>query len=141
VATLDLSTVSAAALARHYRDGTITPYDATEWFLDRIEATTDRAIFIAVTAVRARREAAASTARHREGKPLGPLDGVPVAWKDLFDLEGTTTTAGSDIYRSAPKVRNSPIRDWVSIRISARRAIRSTRRSIVCRAARRPVRR
>lgn len=120
--TLDLSTVSAAALARHYRDGTITPSDATEWFLDRIETTTDRAVFIAVTAARARREAAASTARYREGKPLGPLDGVPIAWKDLFDLEGTTTTAGSDIYRSAPPasadatvVRNLAIVGMVSL--------------------------
>ena len=101
--TLDLATVSAAALARLYRDGTITPIEATDWFLDRIETTTDRAIFIAVTAERARREAAAATARYRAGAPLGPLDGVPIAWKDLFDLADTTTTAGSDVYRTAPK--------------------------------------
>jgi aspartyl-tRNA(Asn)/glutamyl-tRNA(Gln) amidotransferase subunit A len=100
--TLDLTTVSAAALARLYRDGAITPSDATDWFLDRIETTTDRAIFITVTAERARQEAGASTARYRAGSALGPLDGVPVAWKDLFDLAGTTTTAGSDVYRSAP---------------------------------------
>jgi aspartyl-tRNA(Asn)/glutamyl-tRNA(Gln) amidotransferase subunit A len=103
--TLDLATLSATALARFYRDGAITPSEATDWFLSRIETTTDRAIFITVTAVRARAEAAASTARYRAGASLGPLDGVPVAWKDLFDLAGTTTTAGSDIYRSAPKAR------------------------------------
>jgi aspartyl-tRNA(Asn)/glutamyl-tRNA(Gln) amidotransferase subunit A len=102
MATLDLTTISAAALARRYRDGAITPLEAAEWFLDRIAATTDRAIFIAVTAERARREATASTARYRAGAPFGPLDGVPVAWKDLFDLAGTTTTAGSDAYRNAP---------------------------------------
>jgi aspartyl-tRNA(Asn)/glutamyl-tRNA(Gln) amidotransferase subunit A len=100
--TLDLTTVSAAALARQYRNGAITPSEATDWFLDRIDTTTDHAIFIAVTADRARREAAASTARYRAGLTLGPLDGVPVAWKDLFDLAGTTTTAGSDVYRNAP---------------------------------------
>jgi aspartyl-tRNA(Asn)/glutamyl-tRNA(Gln) amidotransferase subunit A len=103
--TFDLATVSAAALARLYRDGAITPSDATEYFLDRIETTTDRAIFLAVTAERARREAEASTRRYRAGAPLGPLDGVPVAWKDLFDVAGTTTTAGSDIYRNAPPAR------------------------------------
>jgi aspartyl-tRNA(Asn)/glutamyl-tRNA(Gln) amidotransferase subunit A len=102
MATLDLATVSAAALARLYREGAITPSEAADWFLDRIETTTDRAIFITVTAERARQEAAASTARYRAGAPRGPLDGVPVAWKDLFDLAGTTTTAASDIYRSAP---------------------------------------
>lgn len=100
--TLDLTTISAAALARRYCDGAITPSEAADWFLDRIAATTDRAIFITVTAERARREAAASTARYRAGAPFGPLDGVPVAWKDLFDLAGTTTTAGSDVYRNAP---------------------------------------
>jgi aspartyl-tRNA(Asn)/glutamyl-tRNA(Gln) amidotransferase subunit A len=105
MSTLDLTTVSAAALARLYRDGAITPSEATDWFLDQIETTTDRAIFIAVTAERARREAAASTARYRTGAPLGPLDGVPIAWKDLFDLAGTTTTAASDIYRSALPAR------------------------------------
>jgi aspartyl-tRNA(Asn)/glutamyl-tRNA(Gln) amidotransferase subunit A len=105
VSTLDLASLSAASLARSYRDGAITPSQAADWFLDRIETTTDRAIFITVTAERARREAAASTARYRDGRPLGPLDGVPVAWKDLFDLAGTTTTAGSDIYRNAPPAR------------------------------------
>jgi aspartyl-tRNA(Asn)/glutamyl-tRNA(Gln) amidotransferase subunit A len=103
---LDLTTLSAVALARLYRDGALTPSDAAEWFLDRIATTTDRTIFITVTAERARREAAASTARYRAGTPLGPLDGVPVAWKDLFDLASTTTTAGSDIYRSAPPARD-----------------------------------
>ena len=30
----------------------------------------------------------------REGKPLGPLHGLPVSIKDTFNLEGTTSTAG-----------------------------------------------
>jgi aspartyl-tRNA(Asn)/glutamyl-tRNA(Gln) amidotransferase subunit A len=107
---LDLTTLSAAALARLYREGAITPSEAADWFLDRIEATNDRAIFITVTADRSRREAAASTARYRAGAPRGPLDGVPLAWKDLFDVAGTTTTAGSDIYRSA-----SPARDDAAV--------------------------
>jgi len=101
----DLATMSAARLCEFYRCGVITPSEAAEYFLDRIATTTDRAIFIAVTVERARREADASTRRYRAGAPLGPLDGVPVAWKDLFDLEGTTTTAGSDIYRTAPPAR------------------------------------
>lgn len=100
---VDLATISAAALAQLYRDGAITPSKATDFFLDRIAATSDKAIFITVTAERARREAAAATARYRDARPLGPLDGVPVAWKDLFDLAGTTTTAGSNVYRATPK--------------------------------------
>ncbi|HTW33207.1 MAG TPA: amidase [Rhizomicrobium sp.] len=103
--TFDLAAISAAGLAQLYREGAITPADATDFFLARIATATDRTIFITVTAERARRDAAASTARYRAGGPIGPLDGVPVAWKDLFDLAGTTTTAGSDVYRSAPEAR------------------------------------
>lgn len=42
-----------------------------------------------------RRDAEASTKRHREGKPLGPLDGVPFLVKDEFDVAGLPTTLGS----------------------------------------------
>ncbi|EGE80878.1 amidase [Blastomyces dermatitidis ATCC 18188] len=42
-----------------------------------------------------RAAAAASTERYKTGKPLGPLDGVPVAVKDEVDLEGYKRTLGS----------------------------------------------
>ncbi|KAH8164989.1 hypothetical protein CIB48_g3266 [Xylaria polymorpha] len=41
--------------------------------------------------------AEASTLRYREGRPLGPLDGIPVAIKDEYDVEGYPTTLGSTI--------------------------------------------
>jgi aspartyl-tRNA(Asn)/glutamyl-tRNA(Gln) amidotransferase subunit A len=41
--------------------------------------------------------AQASEARHKAGRPLGPLDGVPVGIKDLIHVEGMPTTAGSKI--------------------------------------------
>ncbi|TGJ81649.1 hypothetical protein E0Z10_g7118 [Xylaria hypoxylon] len=41
--------------------------------------------------------AEASTLRYREGRPLGPLDGIPVAIKDEYDVEGYATTHGSAI--------------------------------------------
>jgi len=50
---------------------------------------------------RAMAEARASDARWDAGRPLGPLDGVPVVWKDLFDVAGTPTTAGSETRRQA----------------------------------------
>ncbi|MCS6067973.1 hypothetical protein LNO81_19025 [Klebsiella variicola subsp. variicola] len=36
------------------------------------------------------------------GAPLSPLDGIPVCWKDLFDIAGTRTTAGSATRLDAP---------------------------------------
>jgi aspartyl-tRNA(Asn)/glutamyl-tRNA(Gln) amidotransferase subunit A len=92
---------TAAALGRAFAEGRADPRDVVEDVLARIAAA-DPAIFITVTAERARAEAAASAARYAAGRPLGPLDGVPVAWKDLVDLAGTTTTAASDVYRNAP---------------------------------------
>ncbi|KAI0407247.1 amidase signature domain-containing protein [Xylaria palmicola] len=41
--------------------------------------------------------AEASTKRYREGRPLSPLDGIPVAIKDEYDVEGYATTLGSHI--------------------------------------------
>ena len=101
---------SAAAIGRLIAAGTVDPVEATEYFLDRIERARSNPAFIFVTAERARREAAASRKRQREGRPAGPLDGVPVAWKDLVDLAGAPTTAGSALFRdSPPKTEDAPI--------------------------------
>src|ERR1700754_3219654 len=54
-----------------------------------------RPAMITVTAQRARREARASDRRHRARSARSDLDGVPITWKDVFDVEGTVTTAGS----------------------------------------------
>ena len=50
--------------------------------------------FLTVDAEGARAAAAASDARRARGEALGPLDGIPVAHKDLFDRTGRVTTAG-----------------------------------------------
>lgn len=67
--------------------------------LARIEGCDDSAIFTRVTRDRALAEARAAQQR---GFSLGPLDGVPVAWKDLFDLNGLTTRAGSVVLADNP---------------------------------------
>src|SRR5260221_14557330 len=45
----------------------------------------------------ARQVADAADARAKAGKPLGPLDGVIVSIKDLFDVKGEVTRAGSRV--------------------------------------------
>jgi aspartyl-tRNA(Asn)/glutamyl-tRNA(Gln) amidotransferase subunit A len=96
-----LTSLSAAQLCRLYLAGVVDPVTVLESTLERIRASDDKAIFITLTESRARREAEASARRYREGRPLGPLDGAPIAWKDLFDVAGTPTTAGSSLYRDA----------------------------------------
>ncbi|MBA1244439.1 amidase [Pseudomonas japonica] len=85
--------IDALALAEGFAQGASTPDLAFEATLAR--ARQAPAAFISLTETRGRREAAAASARWAAGQPLSPLDGVPIAWKDLFDLAGTVTTAGA----------------------------------------------
>ena len=110
---MDLSTLTAAQLGRAMRDKKTDPVDVAEHFISRIADHADPSVFITVTAERARQEAKASAARYAKGHPLGPLDGVPVAWKDLVDVKGAPTTCASELFRNrdvaeddAPIVKN-----------------------------------
>jgi aspartyl-tRNA(Asn)/glutamyl-tRNA(Gln) amidotransferase subunit A len=93
---------TAASLGADMRAGRLDPVDIVEETLAAIAAHPDKAIFTELTAARARREAQAARARLRAGIPASPLDGVPVAWKDLFDVEGRVTTAGSVVLKDSP---------------------------------------
>ena len=105
----ELKGQSAAEIGRMIIAG-LDPVEVTEAFLERIGSPRDEPVFITVTAERARSEAKASRERHAEGCPLGPLDGVPIAWKDLIDIAGTRTTAGSALRRDIqPAGTDAPI--------------------------------
>ena len=58
--------------------------------------------FTAITRERALMEAAQIDAAIARGDAVGPLAGVPFAAKNLFDIKGVTTIAGSKIHRSYP---------------------------------------
>src|ERR1700761_8370654 len=106
----NLETLSASEIGRLIAKGRLNPVEVAEFFLDRIERDRENPSFILVTRERALKEAAASRERHRAGRAAGPLDGVPIAWKDLVDMAGERTTAGSALYAdSAPKERDAPI--------------------------------
>ena len=77
--------------------------EVCEAALARIEAT-DGAInaFSERTAARARAEADAVDARRARGEALPPLAGLPYAVKNLFDIAGVRTLAGSKINRELP---------------------------------------
>lgn len=93
---------TARVLAQDLREGRRDPVDLVAEVYDRLEAHGDPALFIRITRARAEAEARAARERLRAGLPASLLDGVPVAWKDLFDLRGTVTTAGSAVLREAP---------------------------------------
>lgn len=85
--------------------------DATEAALARI-AQHDKVLnsFTDVTADRARAKARAIDADIAAGKKVGPLAGVPFAVKNLFDVAGLPTRAGSKINRDlAPATRDATL--------------------------------
>lgn len=90
----------ATALAEAFAQGRTDPVQVLEQALELAEVTPH--VFISLCPARARREAEAAAARWRDGQPLSLFDGVPLAWKDLFDVAGTITTAAAQVRRDAP---------------------------------------
>jgi aspartyl-tRNA(Asn)/glutamyl-tRNA(Gln) amidotransferase subunit A len=84
---------SIAALARSFREHADDPVRGLERCLAAVEAAReDRAILSLVPTARAEAEAAAR--RFAAGKPLGDLDGIPLAVKDCIDVAGVGSTNG-----------------------------------------------
>jgi len=93
-----MSPGSARDIAAAVRERRITAVAAAEAALDRIEALNGRLnAYRVVTRERALAEAAAVDAAFAAGRDPGPLAGVPYGVKDLFDVAGLPTVAGSKI--------------------------------------------
>jgi aspartyl-tRNA(Asn)/glutamyl-tRNA(Gln) amidotransferase subunit A len=98
----DIADRTAAGIALAYRSGEATPVAVTECLLGRIEKAKADNVFITVMADRALAEAQQAEARYKRNEPLSPLDGVPIGWKDIFDVAGAPTTAGSTLFAGRP---------------------------------------
>src|SRR6201994_5131774 len=97
------ATLSAADIAKAVTSRKLSALQATEDALARI-ARHDGILnsFTDVTAERARAKARALDAAIAAGRNPGPLAGVPFAVKNLFDVKGLPTRAGSKINRDLP---------------------------------------
>lgn len=90
------STMSASALGAEIGAGRIDPVELAAHFLSQIDGHEfGPRIYARITPARALAEAKAASLRAQKGFRRGPLDGVPISWKDLFDTGGTVTEAGS----------------------------------------------
>lgn len=91
---------SGEASARELCDAALARIEATD---QRVNAFTER------TVARARAEADAVDARRARGEAVPPLAGLPYAAKNLFDIAGVTTLAGSKINRELPPAREDAV--------------------------------
>ncbi|MBB2673050.1 UNVERIFIED_ORG: Asp-tRNA(Asn)/Glu-tRNA(Gln) amidotransferase A subunit family amidase [Rhizobium esperanzae] len=104
--------MTVAQLSVLIQGGAADPVDVAEAVFEAIANYVDKAVFTTLFEERAMKEARAASLRLREGRSLGLLDGIPIAWKDLFDIEGVTTTAGSVVLAGdAPAVRDAAVVD------------------------------
>ncbi len=112
----DPSLLSAHALASEIGAGRLSPVTIVEALLARI-ATHDSKLhaFVAVYADEARLAAEAADKAIRSGHAVGPLHGIPIALKDLIDIEGRVTTGGSAAWRD----RRSPVTATLARRLIA----------------------
>jgi aspartyl-tRNA(Asn)/glutamyl-tRNA(Gln) amidotransferase subunit A len=87
-----------SAYAAAYRSGAVTPRRVAERALAEVERLAGLRPSMNISIAQDRdatlRDADASTARFADGRPLGPLDGVPFLVKDEFDVAGLPTTLG-----------------------------------------------
>ena len=102
-AVTDWSTAPAAGIAGAVASGEVTARTVTEATLARIARLDGRVnAFTDVVTERALARAAALDAARARGETPGPLAGVPFAAKNLFDIAGLPTRAGSRINRERP---------------------------------------
>ncbi|PYM92968.1 MAG: amidase [Candidatus Rokuibacteriota bacterium] len=114
--TIDPVWATVAELSRAFGARTLSPVDAVEALIGRIRRRNPVLhAYIAVYEAEARLAAEAADKAIRSGHRVGPLHGVPIALKDLVDLEGRITTGGSKVWAE----RVSPVTATLAERLIA----------------------
>ncbi len=106
----DLSVKSVAEIAADMQGRTLTATAVIDATLTRIAALNPKLnAFTEVTGDRARKRAKEMDERIARGEKPGPLAGVPFAVKNLFDISGVTTLAGSKINRELAPAKHDAV--------------------------------
>ena len=106
----ELNSLDLVGAARRVADGSVSPIELTSACLERI-AGIDAQVnaFITVTADAAMEDARVGERDIVRGEPGGPLAGVPIALKDLFDTAEVRTTAGSKFFSERVPNRDAAV--------------------------------
>jgi aspartyl-tRNA(Asn)/glutamyl-tRNA(Gln) amidotransferase subunit A len=95
----DPALLPAHVLSAEIGAGRLSPVDVVDAVLARIRAQDQKLhAYVEVYAEAARLAAEAADKAIRSGHRIGPLHGVPIALKDLIEIEGRVTTGGSQIW-------------------------------------------
>jgi aspartyl-tRNA(Asn)/glutamyl-tRNA(Gln) amidotransferase subunit A len=106
----DLTNLSAQALSQQISARRLSPVDVVDAYLKRIEAKEPKLqAFVEVYGDDARLAAEAAHKAIRAGHAVGPLHGVPIALKDLIDIEGKICTGGCGAWRSRVAPRTATL--------------------------------
>lgn len=102
--------LSIAEVTERFRSGALTPSDLADRHLGRIAEVEQRlCAFQIVDSDGARAMAAEADHRWRAGRPLSPLDGVPITIKDNVDVAGHPTRNGSLLSSDSPAQEDAPV--------------------------------
>jgi amidase len=96
----DICTLSAVEMAKSIREGSLSAREAVEAHLTQIERVNPKVnAVVTLVADQARQRAFEADEAQAQGKPLGPLHGLPTVHKDLQPTNGIRTTFGSRIFK------------------------------------------
>jgi len=111
--TVEMTGISAFAtigeLAHALEEGRVTSSAIVRRALDRIEAHPSLNAFVMTFPEAALAAAEAADERRRQGRARGRLDGIPFAAKDLLDVEGYPTMAGSKALAATPAAATASV--------------------------------
>ena len=106
---VNIFSMNALQISREFMEGSVSPLEVTELCLEKAFEQSSP-IYIKITQERALSEARASTKRWEIKSPLSRLDGVPIAWKDLIDMQGEVSRAASILFKDAkPAPSDAPL--------------------------------
>jgi Asp-tRNA(Asn)/Glu-tRNA(Gln) amidotransferase A subunit family amidase len=105
-----LSWLSASDAARAIADGAITSEQLVDACLERVrEREPQVQAWVHLDPEHARAQARARDEERREGRPTGPLHGVPVGIKDIFDTEDLPTEDGTPLHAGRTPDRDATV--------------------------------
>lgn len=106
----DLTQLSMQALAAKLKSRSVSPVDIVDTCLERIASLDPKLhAFVEVYEKEARLAAEAADKAIRSGHAVGPLHGIPIALKDLVELEGRVATGGTAVWRDRRATRTATL--------------------------------